>query len=254
MSNTIVIKLGGSLLSQSEQNIFNTEYLQRLKLLLLDPQLKENKYFFVVGGGYIMRKYRDLLYDAGVKKDMDIHWVGTTVNVLHAYLVKAYMGDIVDDEVIKYEDYYDEGCYCKATVESCKHCKKKDKKFSIERLVKVGGGGRPGHSGDVDAVIVAQKLKAIAIISLKNIDGVYEADPKLYPEVKKISNLSWDRYLEIIGNKKEHKPGANYPIDPIASRMAKESKLRFVVMDGLDLENLHNYLLDKEFNGSIVEN
>lgn len=261
MSNQIVIKLGGSLLSRGEDNIFDFGYLEKLKAVLTDPELSENKYFLAIGGGYTMRKYRDLARAAGIKSDIEIHWVGTTVNVLHAYLVKAYLSDIADDEVIKYEDYYQDtelgseqnaarvriGGGSSVITENVAH------KFPIARRVKVGGGGRPGHSGDVDALLAAQKLGADTVVSLKNVDAVYEADPKVYPEAQRIEKLTWDEYLKIIKDKDTHEPGGNYPIDPVASRMARESGIKFVIIGGEDLDNFRSYLLNRSFVGTIVE-
>jgi len=171
MESTIVIKLGGSLLSKSETEVFDYGYLSGLKEVLTEASLQENKFFIAVGGGYTMRKYRDLARKAGV------------VNVLHAYLVNAYFAQLADEDVIKYEDYY-EG----------------DKeKFMIDRKIKVGGGGRPGHSGDVDAILASDMLNSKIIVSLKNVDGVYDADPKLNPKAKRLSKISWREYLDIIG-------------------------------------------------------
>lgn len=236
MSKQIVIKLGGSLLSHGEDNIFDFGYLEKLKAVLTDPGLDENKYFLAIGGGYTMRKYRDLAREAGIKSDIEIHWVGTTVNVLHAYLVKAYLNEIADDEVIKYEDYY----------ESDRN------KFQVTKRVKIGGGGRPGHSGDVDAILAAEKLGADTVISLKNVDGVYEADPKMNPEAKRLDEITWSEYLEIIGGKKVHEPGGNYPIDPVASQMGEERNLKFVILAGDDLPNFLNYLKGESYKGTVV--
>lgn len=280
MSKQIVIKLGGSLLSRGEDSIFDFSYLEKLKAVLTDPELSDNKYFLAIGGGYTMRKYRDLAREAGIKSDIEIHWVGTTVNVLHAYLVKAYLSDIADDEVIKYEDYYADSERTRSETVAVSSSSvvntdeefnkfviaKKIKvgggsavttgevvnKFTIAKKIRVGGGGRPGHSGDVDALLAAQKLGADTIISLKNVDAVYEADPKDFPEAKRIEKLSWDEYLKIIKDKDTHEPGGNYPIDPVASRMARSTGVRFVILSGDNLPNFASYLKGKEFVGSVV--
>lgn len=236
MGSTIVIKLGGSLLSKSESEVFDYGYLSGLKDVLTDPNLSDTKFFIAVGGGYTMRKYRDLAREAGVEDDLSIHWVGTTVNVLHAYLVNAYFAKLADIDVIKYEDYYDGN----------------RKKFIIEHKIKVGGGGRPGHSGDVDAILAGDMLDSKVIVSLKNVDGVYDSDPKLNSRAKRLSRISWKEYLDIIGNKDKHEPGGNYPIDPIASRMAMERNLTFVILGGEDLENCRKYLRGEEYIGTEV--
>lgn len=234
MSTPIVVKLGGSLLSRSEQDIFNFGYLANLKKILEMHEFLDSKFFLAVGGGYTMRRYRDLAREAGVTSDEEIHWVGTTVNVLHAYLVKAFFYPIADEEVIKYEDYYSEGS------------------FDIIRKIKVGGGGRPGHSGDVDAILAAKKLGADSVVSLKNVDGVYDMDPKISPGAKRLSKLTWDEYSQIIMGKTKHEPGGNYPIDPIACKMASESNMKFFILSGDDLGNFAKFLKREEYIGTEV--
>lgn len=234
-SNPLVIKLGGSILSRSEDDIFNFAYLSRLRDSLIYNKSQFDRYFIAVGGGFTMRRYRDLARAAGITNHNDLHWVGTTVNVLHAYLIRAFFADEADEDVVKYEDYYSK------------------KTISIGRKVKIGGGGRPGHSGDVDAVLAANKLGTKTVVSLKNVDGVYDKNPKLFEDAKRLVNLKWDKYIsEIIGGKEFHDPGANYPIDPVASRMARDTGVRFVVMGGEDLNNFTDFIDGKNYLGTEV--
>jgi len=61
-------------------------------------------FLLACGGGMIMRKYRDALMRAGVTNEMDIHWVGTTVNVVNAMVVKAIFEGMCDEDVLKFEN------------------------------------------------------------------------------------------------------------------------------------------------------
>ena len=201
-----------------------------------------DKFFITVGGGHLMRQYRDLAVANGITDTTQLHWIGTTVNVLNAEVVRVSMEELADEGVYKYDDYYND---TKLEIS-------KDAGFG-QRGVKVGGGGKPGHSGDVDSILAARKLGAKTIISLKNVDAVYTADPKIFPEATPLEKINWAEYLKIIGNPLEHKPGANYPIDPIASQMAIESGLKFIIIEGKDLSNFKNVLLEEKFKGTIVE-
>lgn len=234
MPQTYVIKLGGSIVSPDDKQIFDFSYLDKFRTLL-EPYISSgNKFFVVLGGGYTMRRYRDLAEAAGLKDETQLHWIGTTVNVLHAEIVRAYFHDLADDGVYKYEDYYN------------------DEPLVITKSIKVGGGGRPGTSGDVDAVKAAIKLGTTTVISLKNIDGVYSADPHKDPQAKRIDHLNWQEYLDIIGNPSEHTPGGNYPIDPLAARESQAHKLSFHICLGWDLTRLQAILDGQPFNGSTV--
>lgn len=236
MPQTFVIKLGGSIVSPDTKTIFDFSYLDKLRKTLQENIENGDKFFIVLGGGSTMRQYRDLAMQAGLTDSTQLHWIGTTVNVLHGEIVRAYYHDIADDGVYKYEDYYD------------------DKPLNIVKALKIGGGGRPGHSGDVDAVRAASKSNAKTIISLKNIDAVYSADPKLDSTATKVEKCTWSEYLDIIGNPQEHTPGANYPIDPIAAREASEKNLEFIVCDGWNIENFKNIITKQPFKGSTIAN
>lgn len=234
MSKTFVIKIGGSSVS-TESKVFDFEYLKRIRQTIDPFVLNGDKFFFILGGGHTMRMYRDLAEEAGVSEVQQLHWIGTTVNVLHAVIAKAYFSDIADEKVLAFEDY------------------ENPKNFNIEKSVKFGGGAKPGHSGDMDAILVAKEIGAHRIISLKNIDGVYSADPKKDPSAVRVSNLTWDDYFEIIGFKKEHEPGGNYPIDPVSAIEAKESNLTFNIISSENMESLSNAIKGDEFDGSVVE-
>lgn len=234
MIKTTIIKLGGSIISTKEK-LIDFEYLLALKSIIEQRCAIGEKFGIVVGGGYTMRKYRDLAKDEGkITKTIDLHWIGTTVNVLHSEVVRAVFGELADERPFVYEDYYTKNNY------------------QMDRSILVGGGGRAGHSGDVDAIILAQILGAQEIISMKNIDYLYDSDPKQNPEAKKVIEANWNEYLEIIHNKKEHEPGANYVVDPIAARLAQQNKLSFKIINGLDLNNFGNLLNNNPFNGSTI--
>jgi uridylate kinase len=234
VADVFVIKLGGSNVSISKDLLFDFAYMENFRMALEPALAAGSKFFVTLGGGFAARMYRDLVKEAGITDTTHQHWVGTTVNVLNAYLAAAFLKDIADPEVYKYEDYYD------------------DSELKIGRQVKLGGGGRPGHSGDVDAILAAKKLGAKTIFSLKNIDGVYSADPKLEPSAVRKEKLNWDEYFGIIGWKKEHEPGGNYPIDPVAAGMAKEAGMSFIVLLGSDLKNFTSALNGAGFTGTIV--
>ena len=66
----------------------------------------------------------------------------------------------------------------------------------------------------------AKTVGARKIINLSNTDYVYNSDPKINPNAKKIEKISWTEYRKLIP--KEWNPGLNSPFDPIASEMAEK--------------------------------
>ena len=235
MPQTYVLKLGGSIVSPNHECLFDFPFAKELKNVLKDFVLKGDKFFITVGGGNLMRQYRDLAMANGLTNTTDLHMIGTTVNVLNAEVVRVSMEELADAGVYKYEDYYDQSI------------------LNVVKGVKVGGGGRPGHSGDVDTILAALKMKAKVVISLKNVDAIYTADPKLDPKATPLEHLTWIEYLNVIGNPTEHTPGASFPIDPIASQMAIENKLKFIIIDGRNIDNFKKVLLGEKFHGTVVE-
>lgn len=58
-----------------------------------------------------------------------------------------------------------------------------------------GGTGSPYFSTDTGAVLRAALIHADAILLAKNVDGVYNADPKLDPDAVRYDELSYDQVL-----------------------------------------------------------
>jgi len=234
---TVVVKLGGSMISKSDDKLIDFEYLARFKKVVTEIVSHDIQMFIVLGGGYLMRKYRDLAKEGGISETIQLHWIGTTSNNLNAEVVRAYMAELCNERIVAYEAYFDP----------------KRMTFEEEKSIIVGGGESAGHSGDVDALIAAQALDVDTIISLKDIDGVYTADPDKDPSATRLDELSWDKYFNIIGNKTQHEPGGNYPVDPIASKRAKDANKKFIVIAGGDLESFKNALIGKEYTGTLIQ-
>lgn len=237
MNKVLIIKLGGSLVSDSDQKPFDFSYLEDLSSIVQEYVRQNWGFAISVGGGYMMRKLKDMAKVAGVKDEKQLHWIGTTYNNVNAEIVRAYMYEICNSRIVAYEDYYEEGRI----------------KFEKGKSVIVGGGGRAGHSGDMDALIMAEELGADTIISLKNIDGVYTSDPRKDPSAARLDRISWEEYFKIIGWKTTHEPGGNYPIDPITAYDAEKQGKEFVIINGEDLENFKKVLEGQEFIGTIVK-
>lgn len=229
-----VIKLGGSIISR-EDNVFDFEFIKKLREILTKRIEMGEKFCIITGGGYTGRQYIKLAKESGlVKNDTDLHWIGTTTNVLHAELVRSAFSDIAYERPLMFEQYYS------------------DEPIVMEKPVLLGGGGRPGHSGDMDAILLALKVGSDKIISLKNIDYLYDEDPRKNPDAQIVKETTWDGYFEILGGKDEHEPGGNYIVDPASAKKAKEHGIKFVIMKGTELDNFENYLNNKEFNGSKI--
>jgi uridylate kinase len=233
MKKNVVIKLGGSVVSRPEK-VFDFEYLKNLRIVLEKYIQKGFRFGIVLGGGSVMRKYRDMAMQEGGVLDTDsLHWIGTAVNVLHAEIARTVFADISSNRPLIYDDYFAEDELAKVPVI-------------------IGGGAKAGFSGDKCALLLALRLEADTVVSLKNIDYLYSQDPNIYPNAKVIKQASWDEYFKIIGYEKDHKPGGNYIVDPVASSKAQQSNVKFVIMKGSNLDNFDKFLCGSSFEGSVI--
>jgi uridylate kinase len=122
--------------------------------------------------------------------------------------------------------------------------------FKFEKSIIIGGAYEPGHSTDWDAVLAGKTVGAKKMINLSNIDYVYDSDPKINPNAKKIENISWTEYRKIIP--KEWTSGLNSPFDPTASEEAEKEGMEVVIMNGKPIDNLKKYLNGEKFAGTII--
>ena len=231
----VVIKLGGSMISRGDDRLVEFEYLEKFGKLIQElGGENQRKFFLVAGGGHMMRRYRDEAQSAGLINEEQLHWIGTTVTVLNAEIVRAYFYQFADSGVYKYEDYF------------------ANKSLIIEKLIKVGAGSRPGVSSDMSALKAAVQMGTQKVISLKNVDGVYSADPKNNPSARRLERISWSEYFDIIGNPDTHEPGGNYPIDPVTAKEAEKLAVQFIIVPGSDLNNVRQTIVGGEFVGTVV--
>ncbi len=89
-------------------------------------------------------------------------------------------------------------------------------------LIFGGGTGNPFFSTDTTASLRAAEIDAALILMAKNgIDGVYDKDPSLFPEAKKIASI---RYKDLINQKLE-------VIDLTSAAMCDEHNIDMVIFD-----------------------
>ena len=104
------------------------------------------------------------------------------------------------------------------------------------------GTGQPFVSTDTAAVLRAAEIHADAILLAKNIDGVYDDDPRKNPEAKKFDRISYDevlaRHLAVM--------------DTTATGLAMDNSIPVIVFALADPENIARVLSGEEI-GTIVK-
>ncbi|WKZ29932.1 MAG: hypothetical protein QY314_03930 [Candidatus Dojkabacteria bacterium] len=240
-TKTVVIKLGGSLLSPydkamsqlcSAQIPFDVDYANNLIQQLVRAPMRV---VLLVGGGFLNRWYVKQMkasWNIEEGNTNDLHTIGIAASVINASTFKILLHNALGvkqrlfPEVLKFHMY--------------EHLDELRDQLEASQFI-VASGWKPGHSHDLDAVMFAEYFGETTFYSLKNIDGVYTADPEKDSTARRLASLTWDEYFSII-KVTEHLPGANYPVDPIAAKESKEKNITCYVMSGTEFSDVERVI------------
>ncbi len=222
---TFVISLGGSLIIPDEIDV---EFLKNFKELILAKVSEGHKFVIITGGGKICRRYQDKGKSIADLNSDELDWIGIYTTRLNAEFVKTLFGNLAFPNIITDPNL----------------------PINMDKPIILGGGWKPGFSTDLDAVLIAKQLNAKKIINLSNIDYAYDKDPNKFPDAKKIEQISWKEYRELIPE--EWNPGLSTPFDPIASKLAEENNIEVAILNGKNIENFAKYLNGEEFLGTKI--
>lgn len=223
---TIIISLGGSIVVPNEINI---KFLKKFKDLILKHVKLGKRFFIISGGGRTCRNYQNALKAVRKVSNADLDWLGIYSTRFNAQLIRMVFGDKAYPKII-----YEPNIHKK-----------------INQNIVIGAGWKPGWSTDFVSSRLAQTYKIKKVINLSNISYVYDKDPSKYKTAKALKQISWKDYLKLVGSK--WTPGANFPYDPIASKLSQKLKLEISILKGTDLKNLNNYLFGKSFKGTVIK-
>ena len=223
-----VISLGGSIVAPDGVDVdFLKNFVSLIQSFIKNDS--EKRFIFVVGGGGPARRYQNACREINANiKDEEADWIGIMATRLNAQLIKAAMGELCNQEVVT----------------------NPMEVAPLTGRVMVAAGWKPGFSTDYDAVLLAERFKADAVLNLSNIEKVYTADPKVDGSAKPIDKISWKEFREMVGD--DWVPGKNVPFDPVASRHAEKIGLKVICASGKDLENLKKILGGEEFTGTTI--
>ncbi|MDP9248927.1 MAG: UMP kinase [bacterium] len=221
----IIISLGGSLIVPDQIDV---EFLKDFKALILEHVAQGKKFVIITGGGKINNRYNSAAKEISEPSDVDLDWIGIAALKLNAELLRVIFSEQANKKVID----------------------NLSNKFSFEKSIVIGSAYEPGKSSDWDAVECAKTIGAKKIINLSNTDYVYDSDPKLNPNAKKIERISWPEYRELIP--KEWTSRLNSPFDPVASAAAEEAGLEVDILNGKNIANLEKCLKGENFTGTKI--
>lgn len=207
----------------------DVNFLKKFRKIILDFVKKGHRFIIVTGGGKICRRY-----DAATKtifpkvSNIDLDWIGIAFTKLNAELLRALFGKLAYEKVID----------------------NPNNKVKTKKKLIMGCGWRPGSSSDKVAVLLAKTYQAQTVINLTNVDYVYDKNPKQFKNAKPFKNITWHSFRKIVGSK--WNPGANWPFDPIAAKLAQKFGIKLIVCQGVNLPNFKKVLAGQKFVGTVV--
>jgi uridylate kinase len=173
-----VISLGGSIVAPlGVDEAFLKSFITLIGELLKNDE--KQRFILVIGGGGPARTWQKAYRNiCPVGTDDQADWIGIMATRLNAQLVKAVMGEWCVQDVVT-------------------------DPTRVEPLigrVLVAAGWKPGFSSDYDAVLLAERFQADSVINLSNIEQVYTDDPKKNPDAKPIDKISWQDFIQMVGD------------------------------------------------------
>jgi len=226
MKELIIISLGGSLIVPKTG--IDYLFLKKFKKLIEAMTNSDYRFILICGGGMTARNYQNSAKKVVKLTRDDLDWLGIHATRLNAHLVRTIFRDIAYPVIAK----------------------DPTKKLNFKEKVLIGSGWEPGWSTDYDAVLLAKLYGAKRVINLTNIDYLYNKNPTIYKDAKRIIEIDWKSFRKIVGNKWD--PGANVPFDPIASREAQKLGLEVILANGKKIKNLEYIIKCKKYIGSRI--
>ncbi|MFH1789019.1 MAG: UMP kinase [Candidatus Altiarchaeota archaeon] len=222
----IVFSIGGSVLVPDE---IDDAFLAKITGFLRTLSEKHTLYV-VAGGGKIARKYQQTARASGADDEL-LDWLGIYTTRLNALLLASAVGKRANRRIPQ-------------TIEEA---------LSLSRThpILVMGGTDPKHSTDAVAAELAYSAGAELFINASNIDGVYDKDPKKNSDAKLIERMSAKELLALV-EKIPQSPGDYALIDRMAVESVMRSKVKTIVLNGRDLDNIRKAVLGEEFKGTTI--
>jgi uridylate kinase len=230
----ILIKLTGEALSgESNSSSLNPEALKTTAKQLILAAKSGNQIAVVVGGGNILR-------GASLSKMQNFDRVGADqmgmlATVINAIALKeairslGHLAEVLTSvEILKVADVFTKKNALKLLADG-------------NILILGGGTGNPFFTTDTTAALRALEIDADYIFKATKVDGIYNKDPKKFPNAVKYDNLTYDQAIK---EKLEI-------MDQTAFTMCREHQKEIIVFNFLDGNQLAKLLSGKKIGTRI---
>jgi uridylate kinase len=208
----IVVRVGGSVVASP----LNASLIGRYVDLLKNLKLQGHEVVAVVGGGSLARKFIQVAVELGLDEARR-DWAAIHVSRLLAQLFVLCLGEA--------------GCGTVAvSVDEAENCLRRGK-------IVVFGGLRPGMTTDSVAALIGERIQADLLVKGSNVEGIFTKDPKKYSDAEKLDKLKFEDLARLL-EADSHRVGINQILDPEAVKILRKIRLKTVVVNGYDAENV----------------
>ena len=223
----VVLKIGGSLLYDEKGSVIQ-EVIQKYSEVIRTLVTSGHKFMIVVGGGKPAREFISAARALGAS-EAQCDWIGIKLARLNAELVSAALGDLAYPRIAETLDELETA-------------------FVTGRVVLMGGLV-PGQSTNAVAAVAAEILNADVLLNATNVDGVYDKDPK-ESGAKKLDTLTIQELKKILAGGGT-RAGEYKLFDPVALRVVERSKIKTIIFNGNQPENVQHIIEGKKI-GSVI--
>jgi uridylate kinase len=208
----LVIRIGGSVVASP----VNTELMGKYADIIKNIKQQGHDVVVVLGGGALAREF------IGLAKNLSLDMtaqdeIAISCSRLFAQLFLKKIGEAACSKVA-------------TTVDEAAECLGRGK-------IVVMGGLKPGITTDAVATLVAERINAELLVKGTDQNGVYDKDPRKHHDAVKLDQLSVEDLAKIFEHN-EHKAGIHQIIDPEAIKVLKRHRLKLVVVNGFEPENI----------------
>ncbi|RJS84919.1 UMP kinase [Candidatus Bathyarchaeota archaeon] len=208
----VVLRIGGSVIASPPNPRLMNEYVEIIRRLLNE----KNQVVVVVGGGKPAREFIQLAREMGLE-EREQDEVAISASRIIAQLMAMKLGGYGWKDIPK---------------------SLSDAVAALRgRGIAVMGGLNPGMTTDAVAALIASEIDADLIIKATNQDGVYTKDPERYADAEKIDEITFEGLSNLLERDK-HVAGIHQIIDPEAVRILKRMRVRMLVVNGFNPQNV----------------
>jgi len=202
MKSLVTLSLGGSIINPGE---IDSQFLTDFSIVIKEL-VHQHKFMIVCGGGKIARQYIKGLPEGLTEGERD--YMGIAATWLNAQLLT----------------YYFKGHCSPILPATVKILTEQLQSYSIG----ISGGFLPAIKTDEDAAILADLFGSPILVNVTNVDGIYDKDPKKFPDAKKYEELTYKQFYEIV-NPLSLGAGSNAPFTLIAAKICERTNIRIII-------------------------